>query len=73
MTDVSGNRSQPLDHQPPKITRPKKVGLARITYFGSLRAACSCGWQAGHTRPKVLEDKIDAHLAKQHQGRGIRV
>lgn len=50
----------------------KSVGLARVSYQGD-RAVCSCGWGAGAARVKILEDKIDRHLAKRHNGRGIRL
>lgn len=74
MSEVSGNRPTPLDHQP-KYSQPgnEEVGLARITYYGDTRVVCSCGWSAGHVRAKVLEDSIDRHLGKKHDGRGIRL
>lgn len=58
-----------------KRTRPedyKEVGLARISYEGA-ETFCSCGWSYGHSRDKVREDAIDKHLAKRHEGRGIRL
>lgn len=61
-----------------KRTSPKEwkdVRLARISYHGThlVVAQCSCGWSFGHNREKVREDAIDRHLAKRHEGRGIRL
>lgn len=55
-----------------------EVGLAVITYerdetSGAVAAGCSCGWVCWHKREKVVEDKIDSHLSRRHQGRGIRL
>lgn len=51
----------------------KKVKLAVITYTDSGASVCSCGWRHNVARSKVQEDAIDRHLAKRHNGRGIRV
>lgn len=55
----------------------KPVGLAVISYerIGIRQyAVCSCGgWSHSHNRPKVLEDAVDRHLSKRHDGRGIRL
>lgn len=70
------NRPATQDHQPKRSTEPKPVGLARITYHGALdreSAVCSCGWSASHIRLKVLDDSIDRHLDRKHEGRGIRL
>lgn len=51
----------------------KPVGLAVIRTEG-ITATCSCkGWSRTHARDKVREDSIDRHLAKRHNGRGIRL
>jgi hypothetical protein len=51
----------------------KPVGLAVISY-SDIGAVCSCGgWSYIHRRRKVLEDAIDRHLTKRHDGRGIRL
>lgn len=50
----------------------KNVRLARISYSG-MSAVCSCGWTTHHRRATVREDAIDRHLAKRHDGRGIRL
>lgn len=72
---VSGNRPATSDRQPAFLkSRPaKRVGLAVISYYGGSVAGCSCGANFGHARAKVLEDKIDRHINKKHNGRGIRV
>ena len=57
-----------------KRSKPTEWGnprMARISY-GDGFAACSCGWSKAHKRAKVLEDAIDRHLAKRHEGRGLR-
>lgn len=54
----------------------KNVRLARITYGesdGLVFAQCSCGKPFVQRRDKVREDAIDRHLAKKHNGRGIRL
>lgn len=65
------------DHQSPlRSGATKDVGLAMVTMgqaAGRETAECSCGWVAWHRRLKVLEDKIDKHLDKMHDGRGIRL
>lgn len=73
MSAVSGNRPVTLDHRRKPTPQPKPVGLARVTYLSDTQVQCSCGWPASHARPKVLEDRIDAHLNKKHGGRGIRL
>jgi hypothetical protein len=71
---VSGNRPATQDHQRKRSTQSTKpVGLARITYYGDTHAVCSCGWSMGHIRPKALENGVDRHLSRKHQGRGIRL
>lgn len=70
MTEVSGN------HKIARKAKPhewKDVRLAVISYSG-LGAQCSCGWVSRQARRlRVLEDSIDRHLAKRHQGKGIRL
>jgi hypothetical protein len=56
-----------------KLSQPsRKGGLARI-HYDSGKAACSCGWGATALRSKVLEDKIDRHIDRKHNGMGIRL
>lgn len=51
----------------------KEVGLAIVKYDG-LSASCSCDWvYLNASRQKVLDDAIDRHLNKRHNGRGIRL
>lgn len=73
---VSRNALPPTGDHQPKIADPAKakdVGLAVITY-GDGWATCSCaGWSGMHRRAKVLEDMIDRHLNRKHDGRGIRL
>ena len=63
-----------LDRQrkvsPEQWTKP---GLAMISYAGDTSATCSCGWSKTHPRVKALEDAIDRHVAKRHNGRAIRL
>lgn len=70
-------RAEARDHARPILTgAQREVGLAVISYgeaAGRHTAECSCGWAAYHRRLKVVEDKIDAHLSKKHDGRGIRL
>lgn len=57
-------------------SKAKEVGLAVVTMgsaSGREFAECSCGWVGWHSRLKVLDDRIDAHLNKKHGGRGIRL
>lgn len=49
----------------------KKVGLARISYHEN-GVSCSCGWGTPLARDEVVENRIDRHLTKRHDGRGIR-
>jgi len=72
--EVSGNRPTPADRQA-KLSQPgtKAVGLAIISYPVSNAAACSCGATFIHQRSKVIEDRIDKHITKKHNGRGIRL
>lgn len=54
----------------------RQVGLAVISYGevdGRAFAACSCGQPFTHPREKVRENAIDKHIAKRHNGRGIRL
>lgn len=51
----------------------KQVGLAIISYEADNVAQCSCGTALYHQRAKVCEDKIDRHIAKAHNGRGVRM
>lgn len=67
------------DHNRPlnPVSR-KNVGLAivkteHVENLDIEAAQCSCGWVAYHRRHKVLEDKIDRHLDKEHNRRGIRL
>lgn len=74
MSDVSGNRPPPQDRLPKHRAESKPVGLARVTYISETSAVCSCGWAgSARARPKVVEDMIDRHLVKKHNGRGIRL
>lgn len=62
--------------KPLNPSKHKPVGLARITFgkaAGREVAECSCQWVSWHTRLKVLEDRVDRHINKQHGGRGIRL
>jgi hypothetical protein len=72
---VSGNsRPEPQDRRMPR--RPaarKEVGLARISYPEPFTALCSCSWTMTHVRSKVLEDGVDRHVDKKHEGRAIRL
>lgn len=56
-----------------RLSQPgsKKPRLARIKYATD-GASCSCGWVTVHQREKIVEDRIDRHLAKAHGGRGFR-
>lgn len=61
-----------------QVSDPKKakdVWLAAITYAeDGQTVACSCGaWVYNHKREKVREDAIDRHLARKHDGRGVRL
>lgn len=59
--------------QKPTPQQWRDVRLAVISYEG-LGAACSCGWRSRQARRlSVLEDRIDRHLAKRHDGKGIRL
>lgn len=49
----------------------KNPRLARISYHEN-GASCSCGWGTPLARMEVLEDRIDRHLNKRHNGQGIR-
>ena len=51
----------------------KEVGLAVIKYESTAVASCSCGVLIVHQRSKILEDRIDRHLLKRHNGQGIRL
>jgi hypothetical protein len=67
----TGDRQAPLN---PGTVR--EVGLATITMgqaAGMEYGQCSCGWGAYHKRLKVLDDRIDKHIRKSHNGRGIRL
>lgn len=59
--------------KPRRPAQTKTVGLAVIRYVANDEATCSCGEQITHKRTKVLEDRIDKHLARKHGGRGIRL
>lgn len=72
MSEVSGNRPE----RPPAKIKPgnwKNLGMTMVKYTHADRVECLCGWSAIHRRAKVLEDKIDRHLAKRHAGRGVRL
>ncbi len=67
---VSGNREAPRKVPPHQW---QDVRLAVITYSGA-GARCSCGWKSRQARrSNVLENSIDRHLAKRHEGKGIRL
>lgn len=51
----------------------KSPFVAVIRYVGVDMATCSCGWTCRSGRVKVREDKIDRHLTKRHNGRGVRL
>lgn len=56
----------------PKAAR--KVSFARISYNSDGSVTCSCrGWGFYHKREKVLEDAIDRHIERKHNGRGFRL
>lgn len=59
--------------QKPLTGPTKKVGLAVIRYEADNAAMCSCGTALYHQRAKVCEDKIDRHIEKKHNGRGVRM
>lgn len=50
----------------------REVRLARVSYHEN-GASCSCGWSTPLARAEVVEDRIDRHFAKRHEGRGIRL
>lgn len=50
----------------------REVYLPVVSITGP-NAKCSCGWAASHSRKKILDDKIQTHLDKHHQGRGLWV
>lgn len=53
-----------------------EVRLAVIKYSdvdGRMVAECNCGQPFVQPRFKVLEDAIDRHIDKKHNGRGIRL
>lgn len=55
----------------PKDGRP--VGMAVVSYQEDGSVVCSCGgWVYRHIRPKVIEDAIDRHIERKHNGRGFR-
>jgi len=58
--------------QKPMGVSEREVGLAIVKNDGRT-CSCSCGWKMMHSRDKVREDKIDRHLNKQHNGKGIRL
>lgn len=69
-------RMQGFQEHAPKPEEWSAPGMAMISYpepQDRRLAACSCGWLYGCTREKVLEDAIDRHLDKRHEGRGIRL
>lgn len=69
------NRPELLGFQKPPADPKdwKDVRLARITY-SDYGAVCSCGWTYSKARRlKVLDDAVDRHLEKRHDGRGIRL
>lgn len=51
----------------------REVGLAVISYPVDGAAVCSCGQPFIQRREKVRENAIDKHIAKKHNGRGIRL
>lgn len=62
--------------QKPLSNPHREVGLAVISYAEAASqqfAECSCGWSSHHPRSKVLEDRIDEHLNRRHDGRGLRL
>lgn len=59
--------------QKPLRVVTKEVGLALISYEADNMARCSCGKVLYHQRAKVTEDKIDHHIEKAHNGRGVRL
>jgi hypothetical protein len=63
---VSGNAKV----SPEKWTSPF---MPFISYEGVDVAKCSCGWSTRSGRVKVREDRIDRHLNKRHNGRGMRM
>jgi hypothetical protein len=67
---VSGNRK--IERKiPPQDWQPVRMAVISM---GSHGARCSCGWTSRQiTRVKVLDNVIDRHLAKRHEGRGIRI
>lgn len=61
---------RPTDHQPKAGATTREVGLATIKRDWEA-AYCSCGAVKYHKRAKVLEDWMEKHITKKHQGRGI--
>ena len=63
--------------KPLKAGKTREVGLAVVSMdtdaYGREFATCNCGWIGYHARLKVLEDRIDAHVERRHQGRAIRL
>jgi hypothetical protein len=57
----------------PKPEQWTEVRMAVVTYTHSDRVECNCGWSRTHPRSKILENAIDRHFAKRHQGKGIRL
>lgn len=59
--------------QKPRDTGKRvKVGMALVSYTNT-GAQCSCGKPFKARRSKVLEDRIDEHLATKHDGKGFRL
>lgn len=59
-----------------KRTPPHEWGsprVAMVKYAATGGASCSCGWYSPHKRRKVLDDAIDRHLERRHQGKGVRL
>lgn len=56
--------------KPEEWSKPR---LARVRYTTGQTVECSCGWYYGHIRPSVIEDAIDRHLQRRHEGKGFRL
>lgn len=71
----------PDDHNGPARIDPTKwksprVPIVKIAHGGTgwSQAQCSCGWYSDPcVRDKVLNARIQKHLDRRHDGRGVRL
>lgn len=71
--EVSRNRPRPRDRQTKRAPAKCRSVNVVVVYCNGDDISASCGWTTSHPREKVREDRIDAHLAKRHNGRGLRL